>query len=162
MRFASWAVLLICTRETKTLVSLVIDTNLPCDVVAGPRLSADSLSFVGIGDALLPSIEILPSLCSGDNSVHSPGKSTLAASSILKRQSLSRNARMRIVRCFISCFLPLQELLVRLTLTLTQLHKCILHPRDEAELVQYIRGLTERHIPPTRQMIINSATPLCR
>ena len=38
----------------------------------------------------------------------------------------------------------------------------ILPQRDEAELVQYIRGLTEKHCPPTRQMIINFATPLCR
>jgi hypothetical protein len=37
----------------------------------------------------------------------------------------------------------------------------LLHPRDEAELVKYIRGLTERHLMPTRQMIINFATPLC-
>ena len=44
----------------------------------------------------------------------------------------------------------------------SQLHQRLLHPRDEAELVQYIRGLTERHIPPTRQTIINFATPLCR
>ena len=44
----------------------------------------------------------------------------------------------------------------------SQLHQRLLHPRDEVELVQYIRGLTERHIPPTRQMIINFATPLCR
>ena len=37
----------------------------------------------------------------------------------------------------------------------------LLHPRDEAELVEYIRGLTERHLMPTRQMIINFATPFC-
>ena len=59
--------------------------------------------------------------------------------------------------------------------TLTRLHKGqatpqeeainsqrLLHPRDEAELIQYIRGLTERHLMPTRQMIINFAAPLCR
>ena len=40
-------------------------------------------------------------------------------------------------------------------------HQHLLHPRDEAELVEYIRGLTERHLMPTRQMIINFATPLC-
>lgn len=37
----------------------------------------------------------------------------------------------------------------------------LLHPRDEVEVVQYIRGLTERHLMPTRQMIINIITPLC-
>jgi hypothetical protein len=37
-----------------------------------------------------------------------------------------------------------------------------LHPRDEAELVKYIKSFTEKHCPPTRQMIINFATPLCR
>jgi hypothetical protein len=37
----------------------------------------------------------------------------------------------------------------------------LLHPRDKAELVQYIKRLTEKHCPPTRQMIINFATPLC-
>ena len=26
----------------------------------------------------------------------------------------------------------------------------LMHPRDEAELVQYIKGLTERHLMPTR------------
>ena len=36
----------------------------------------------------------------------------------------------------------------------------MLHPRDEAELVKYIRGLTERHLMPTRQMIVNFVTPL--
>ena len=41
----------------------------------------------------------------------------------------------------------------------SQLHQRLLHPRDEVELVQYIRGLTERHIPPTRQMIINLQRP---
>jgi alkylated DNA nucleotide flippase Atl1 len=37
----------------------------------------------------------------------------------------------------------------------------LLHPRDEAELVKYIKSFTEKHCPPTRQMIINFATPLC-
>jgi hypothetical protein len=37
----------------------------------------------------------------------------------------------------------------------------LLHPRDEAELVKYIKSFTETHCPPTRQMIINFATPLC-
>lgn len=44
----------------------------------------------------------------------------------------------------------------------SQLHQRLLHPRDEVELVQYIRRLTERHILPKTQMIINFATPLCR
>ncbi|KAF2633128.1 hypothetical protein BU25DRAFT_321364, partial [Macroventuria anomochaeta] len=38
----------------------------------------------------------------------------------------------------------------------------LLSQRDEAELVQYIRSLTEKHCPPTQQMIINFATPLCK
>jgi hypothetical protein len=38
----------------------------------------------------------------------------------------------------------------------------LLSQRDEAELVKYIRSLTEKHCPPTRQMIINFATPLCK
>jgi hypothetical protein len=38
----------------------------------------------------------------------------------------------------------------------------LLHPRDEAELVKYIKSFTEKHCPPTRQIIINFATPLCR
>ena len=41
-------------------------------------------------------------------------------------------------------------------------HQRLLHQRDEAELVQYIRRVTVRHCPPTRQMIINIATPLCQ
>jgi hypothetical protein len=36
----------------------------------------------------------------------------------------------------------------------------LIHPRDGAELVQYIAGLTERHMMPTRQMIRGFATPL--
>jgi hypothetical protein len=31
---------------------------------------------------------------------------------------------------------------------------------NEAELVQYIRGLTERHLMPIKQMIKNFATPI--
>ena len=31
----------------------------------------------------------------------------------------------------------------------------LLNPRDEAEVVKYIQGLTERHLMPTRQIIIN-------
>jgi transposase-like protein len=30
-----------------------------------------------------------------------------------------------------------------------------LNPQQEQELVRYIKGLTERHIPPTREMIRN-------
>ncbi|KAF1351746.1 hypothetical protein EJ07DRAFT_183649 [Lizonia empirigonia] len=36
----------------------------------------------------------------------------------------------------------------------------LMHPRDEAELVQYIRGLTEQHLMPTRQMLKNFAAPI--
>ena len=36
----------------------------------------------------------------------------------------------------------------------------LLHQRDEAELVKYIRSFTEKHCPPTRQMIKNFAAPL--
>ncbi|KAF1357190.1 hypothetical protein EJ07DRAFT_181369 [Lizonia empirigonia] len=38
----------------------------------------------------------------------------------------------------------------------------LLSQRDELELVQYIRNLTKKQCPPTRQMIINFATPLCQ
>ena len=38
----------------------------------------------------------------------------------------------------------------------------LLNPHDEAELVQYIRRLTEKHCSLTRQMIINFATALCK
>ena len=37
----------------------------------------------------------------------------------------------------------------------------LLHPRDEVEVVEYIRGLTRRNLKPTRQMVINFVTPLC-
>ena len=40
------------------------------------------------------------------------------------------------------------------------LNQQLLHPRDEAELIQYIKGLTERHLMPTRQMVVNFVTPL--
>lgn len=36
----------------------------------------------------------------------------------------------------------------------------LMHPHDETELVQYIRGLTERHLMPTRQMLKNFAAPI--
>jgi hypothetical protein len=35
----------------------------------------------------------------------------------------------------------------------------ILHPRGKAELLQYIRELTERHLMPKRQIITNFTTP---
>ena len=38
----------------------------------------------------------------------------------------------------------------------------LLPQREELELVKYIRSLTEKHCPPTRQMIINFVTPLLR
>lgn len=57
--------------------------------------------------------------------------------------------------------------------TLTQRHKGqaglmqekvenqrVLHPRDKAEHVEYIRGLSEGHIPPTMQTIVDFACPL--
>ena len=37
----------------------------------------------------------------------------------------------------------------------------LLHPQIEAEPVQYIRGLAERHLVPTRQMVIDIITPFC-
>lgn len=37
----------------------------------------------------------------------------------------------------------------------------LLHPRDEVEVVEYIRGLTKRNLKPTRQMVMNFVTPLC-
>ena len=36
----------------------------------------------------------------------------------------------------------------------------LMHPRDEAELVKYIKSLTERHLMPTRRMIKNFAAPI--
>ena len=41
------------------------------------------------------------------------------------------------------------------------LQRRLLHPRDEVEVVEYIRALTKRHLMPTRQMITNFLTPLC-
>jgi hypothetical protein len=49
----------------------------------------------------------------------------------------------------------------RTTRAESHIHQRLLHPRDEAELVEYIKSLTEKHCPPTRQMIINFATPFC-
>lgn len=40
------------------------------------------------------------------------------------------------------------------------LNQRLMHPRDEAELVRYIKGLTEQHLMPTRQMIKNFAAPI--
>ncbi|KAF2621281.1 hypothetical protein BU25DRAFT_443848 [Macroventuria anomochaeta] len=40
------------------------------------------------------------------------------------------------------------------------LNRRAMHPRNEAELVDYIRTLTERHLMPTRQMIKNFAVPI--
>ncbi|KAF2622850.1 hypothetical protein BU25DRAFT_351429 [Macroventuria anomochaeta] len=37
-----------------------------------------------------------------------------------------------------------------------------MHPHNEAELVQYIRGLTEQHLMPTRQMLKNFTAPVIR
>jgi hypothetical protein len=37
----------------------------------------------------------------------------------------------------------------------------LLHPRTEIELVQYLRSLTERHLEPSRQMLIHIITPFC-
>lgn len=43
------------------------------------------------------------------------------------------------------------------------LNRRLMHPpRDEEELVQYIVGLAERHLMPTRQMIKNFATPIVK
>jgi hypothetical protein len=41
------------------------------------------------------------------------------------------------------------------------LQRRLLHPRDEAEVVEYVRELTKRHLMPTRQMVINFVAPLC-
>ena len=40
------------------------------------------------------------------------------------------------------------------------LNRRAMHPRDEAELVNYIQSLTKRHLMPTRQMIKNFAAPI--
>jgi hypothetical protein len=37
----------------------------------------------------------------------------------------------------------------------------LLHPRTEIELVQYLRSLTEKHLEPSRVMLINIITPFC-
>ena len=37
-----------------------------------------------------------------------------------------------------------------------------MHPRNEAELVNYIKGLTGRHLIPTRRMIKNFAAPILK
>ena len=37
-----------------------------------------------------------------------------------------------------------------------------LTPEQEQELVQYIKGLTERHLPPTREMIRNFASTIAK
>ena len=37
-----------------------------------------------------------------------------------------------------------------------------LNPQQEKELVQYIKGLSERHIPPTREMIRNFASTIAQ
>ena len=36
----------------------------------------------------------------------------------------------------------------------------LMHPRDEDELVKYIKGLTERHLMPTRRIIKSFAAPV--
>jgi hypothetical protein len=38
----------------------------------------------------------------------------------------------------------------------------LISPQDEEELVQYIEGLTARHLAPTRQMIKNFAAPVAK
>jgi hypothetical protein len=38
--------------------------------------------------------------------------------------------------------------------------QCKITPQQKEELVKYIEGLTERHLPPTRQMIQNFATEI--
>ena len=40
------------------------------------------------------------------------------------------------------------------------LNQQLLHLQHEAELIQYIRGLTERHLMVTRQIIVNFVTLL--
>ena len=37
-----------------------------------------------------------------------------------------------------------------------------LTPEQEIELVQYIKGLAERHLPPTREMIRNFASTMAK
>jgi hypothetical protein len=39
-------------------------------------------------------------------------------------------------------------------------NQCILSPHQEAELIKYIKELTERRLPPTRSMIRNFASKL--
>jgi hypothetical protein len=37
----------------------------------------------------------------------------------------------------------------------------LIHPRDDVEVVEYIRGLYRRVLSPTRETMINFVTPLC-
>ncbi|KAF1922366.1 uncharacterized protein M421DRAFT_78497 [Didymella exigua CBS 183.55] len=50
--------------------------------------------------------------------------------------------------------------------TLTRCHHSVcaslLYPRDKVEIVQYVKLLTERHLMPTRKVLVRIITPLCR
>lgn len=41
------------------------------------------------------------------------------------------------------------------------LNRRLLHPQIEAELEQYMRDLTERHLVSTRQIVMNIVSPSC-
>jgi hypothetical protein len=41
-------------------------------------------------------------------------------------------------------------------------HQLVLHPRDEIEVVQYVKSLTERHLMPTRKILRRVVTSLCK
>jgi hypothetical protein len=41
-------------------------------------------------------------------------------------------------------------------------HQLVLHPRDEIEVVQYVKSLTERHLMPTRKILRRIVTSLCK
>jgi hypothetical protein len=38
----------------------------------------------------------------------------------------------------------------------------VLHPRDEVEVVQYVESLTERHLMPTRKILVRIIKSLCK
>jgi hypothetical protein len=40
-------------------------------------------------------------------------------------------------------------------------HQLVLHPRDEIEVVQYVKSLTERYLMPTR-ILCRIVTSLCK
>ncbi|KAF1922459.1 uncharacterized protein M421DRAFT_18414, partial [Didymella exigua CBS 183.55] len=57
--------------------------------------------------------------------------------------------------------LPRRHKRVQLPLEIKNLNQQKLTPQQDEELFGYTEYFTETHCPPTRQIIINFATPLC-